>query len=142
MTDEEANQINDAWNSTVSTEPVSKTYVDSHLKAIGKVFHHDCEELRAELRKAFTEYRINHKQIKEEIERCRVWREEHIDAIHEKLEVGTTRFDFKATELIIFTKKHWKTISLLAGAFGLPVGLADPGAFTSILGIFKNLWPF
>ena len=52
------------------------------------------------------------------------------------------RFDFKASEVYQFGKEHWKTVSVAAGAFGLPVGLADPGAFVTILGALSNLWPF
>ena len=52
------------------------------------------------------------------------------------------RFDFKATEAFGFVKKHWKTIGMVATAFGVPVGMADPGAFVSVLGALKNMWPF
>jgi hypothetical protein len=46
------------------------------------------------------------------------------------------------TKLVPFIKDHWKEISVVAAAAGIPIGAADPGAFTGILSSVSGLWPF
>ncbi len=46
---------------------------------------------------------------------------------------GVDKSKMNLKGLIALVKKNWKTISAVAAAFGIPIGLADSGAFSKIL---------
>lgn len=39
-------------------------------------------------------------------------------------------------------KSNWGKIATMGAAFGVPLGVADTGAFKSVLGVLSNFWPF
>ena len=44
--------------------------------------------------------------------------------------------------IIRLVKDNWGKIAVVGAGFGIPVGVADPGAFKAVLGVVSNLWPF
>ena len=48
----------------------------------------------------------------------------------------------KMNDVIELAKANWGKIITVAAAFGVPLGVADTGAFKSILGVLSNFWPF
>jgi len=39
-------------------------------------------------------------------------------------------------------KTHWGKLVAVTAAFGIPLGVADVGAFKGVLGVISNFWPF
>ena len=46
------------------------------------------------------------------------------------------------SNLINIMKDNWGKIAAVGAGFGIPVGVADPGAFKAVFGVLSNLWPF
>lgn len=46
------------------------------------------------------------------------------------------------SQIVSLVKGNWGQIATVGAAFGLPLGVADTGAFASILGVLGNFWPF
>ena len=44
--------------------------------------------------------------------------------------------------LVDFTKDNWGKVVAVATAFGIPLGVADIGAFKGVLNVMANFWPF
>jgi|TARA_R110000751_G_scaffold273420_1_gene374176 hypothetical protein len=48
----------------------------------------------------------------------------------------------KLNAITSLVKDNWGKIATVGAAFGLPLGVADPGAFAKVLGVLGNIWPF
>lgn len=48
----------------------------------------------------------------------------------------------KIDSLVRLATNNWGKIATVGTAFGLPLGVADPGAFKTVLGVLGNFWPF
>lgn len=46
------------------------------------------------------------------------------------------------TSAIKLVKANWGKIGTLAAAFGIPIGVAEPGAFGKVFNLLSNFWPF
>ena len=46
------------------------------------------------------------------------------------------------SKVVGLVQDNWGKIATTAGAFGIPLGIADTGAFTGALGVLSNFWPF
>jgi hypothetical protein len=46
------------------------------------------------------------------------------------------------SNMVNLAKDNWGKIAAVGAGFGIPVGVADPGAFKAVLGVISNLWPF
>lgn len=55
---------------------------------------------------------------------------------------GITAKSIDVAKIKDLLKDNWKTISVVAGAAGIPIGVADPSAFSGILDVLGNVWPF
>lgn len=51
-----------------------------------------------------------------------------------------SEFDLDSLKYLI--KDNWGKIAAVGAAFGIPLGVADSGAFKGILGLLGNFWPF
>ena len=46
------------------------------------------------------------------------------------------------SKIVGLVQANWGKIATTAVAFGIPLGIADTGAFTGALGVLSNFWPF
>lgn len=58
-----------------------------------------------------------------------------------KLGYGISQEKLEPKKLLGLIKKHWKSISAVGVAFGLPTLSAGPGAFQKVFDLLGNFWP-
>ncbi len=66
----------------------------------------------------------------------------YMDIVEKQYQELRGKPKFNSRDIINIVKNHWKSISVVAAAIGVPISISDPGAFASVAGLVAKLLPF